>query len=338
MKPIILQKDKLNDFLASLKEYEVWAPVQKGTVTLFEAIEDFESTSIDLKHQTVISKSTIFPQTEPLFTFDNNAIPEETNFEEKKETIIFGIRPCEARSFHLLDPVFEGEIPDPYYLNRRNKAVLIGISCSEPFTNCFCTSVGGNPFSQEGLDLLFTELNSCFYIDVISDKGKKIAEKTSSLCTTASAEDTREKEQMSQTSETKISRRIDLTGISEKLSVIFENPIWEKLSRKCIGCGICTYTCPTCYCFDIQDETIGKKGRRVRIWDSCMYPEYTLHASGYNPRPTRSERLRNRIYHKFKFHLDNYGAVGCVGCGRCITHCPVNVDLIENLSSIKEAE
>ena len=88
----------------------------------------------------------------------------------------------------------------------------------------------------------------------------------------------------------------------------------------------------------MQDETTAKKGRRIRIWDSCMFPEYTLHASGHNPRPTRAERLKNRIYHKFKFNIDNFGVASCVGCGRCIALCPANVDLIENLSAIKEAE
>jgi len=334
----VLQKDKLNDFLASLKEYEVWAPVQNGTTTLFEVIKDFQNLSLDLKHQVLISKSAVFPQTESLFTFDRNAHPQATNLEKKKETIIFGIRPCDAQSFQLLDPVFEGDIPDPYYLNRRNNAILIGIACSEPFLNCFCTSVGGNPFSKEPLDLLFTELDSVFYIEVITEKGKKIIDKTSTLCAPASSDERKQKEQMAHTSESKIKRKIDLNHIPEKLTGIFEHPIWKKLAMKCIGCGICTYTCPTCYCFDIQDETRARKGRRVRVWDSCMFTEYTLHASGHNPRPTRGERLRNRIYHKFKFNIDNFGVVGCVGCGRCITLCPVNVDLIENLSAIKEVE
>lgn len=336
MDSYILQKEKLNYFLASLEEYDIWAPVQKDTITLFEVIKDFQNTSLDLKHQAIISKNAVFPQTEPLFTFERNAAPKEIDSKEEKETIVFGIRPCDARSFKLLDPVFEGDFPDPYYLNRRNKAVLIGIACNEPFLNCFCTSIGGNPFSQEGLDLLFTELNGSFYIEVITEKGKKIIDKTSSHCTKASAEESKQKEHLAQTSEGKIKRQINLDGIPEKLAAIFEHPIWKQFALKCIGCGICTYSCPTCYCFDMQDETTARKGMRIRIWDSCMFPEYTLHASGHNPRPTRTERLRNRIYHKFKFNIDNFGVSSCVGCGRCIALCPVNVDLIENLSAIRK--
>jgi ferredoxin len=338
MDSFILQNEKLNDFLSSLEQYEIWAPVQEGSTTLFKVIKDFQDISLDLRNQVKISKTAVFPQTETLFTFDKNAVPKEPDLREKKETIVFGIRPCDARSFNLLDPVFEGDFPDPYYLNRRNKAVLIGVACSEPFLNCFCTSIGGNPFSREGLDLLFTELNGSFYIEVITEKGKKIIDKTSSLCTPASTQDSKQKEQLAQASKGKIKRQIHLDGIPEKLSNIFEHPIWKQLAMTCIGCGICTYTCPTCYCFDIQDETAARKGRRLRVWDSCMFAEYTLHASGHNPRPTKRERLRNRIYHKFKFNIDNYAVAGCVGCGRCISLCPVNIDLIENLSAIKKAQ
>lgn len=338
MASFILQKEKLNDFLASLEQYEIWAPVQEDTTTLFKRIEDFQDLSLDLRHQPKISKDAVFPQTETLFTFDKEAIPKEPDFQERKEAIVFGIRPCDGRSFKLLDPVFEGDLPDPYYLNRRNKTILVGVACNEPFVNCFCTSIGGHPFSVEGLDLLFTELNGSFHIEVITEKGKKIIEKTSSLCTPTSTEDNKQKDQLAKISEGKIKRQIDLDGIPEKLSNIFEHPIWKQQSMKCIGCGICTYTCPTCYCFDMQDETVARKGRRVRVWDSCMFAEYTLHASGHNPRSTKKERLRNRIYHKFKFNIDNFGVASCVGCGRCISLCPVNVDLIENLLAIKEAE
>jgi ferredoxin len=336
MDTYVLQKDKLQDFLASLQEYEICAPVQKGTTTLFETIKDFQNTSLDLNHQAKISKDAIFPQTEPLFTFERNGTPKETDLEEKRDNIIFAIRPCDARSFSLLDPVFKGDFPDPYYLNRKNKAVLIGIACTEPFINCFCTSIEGNPFSKDGLDLLFTELNGSFYIEVITEKGKKITDKASTLLTPSSAEESKQKEKLKQASEGKIKRQIDLKGIPEKLTGIFEHPIWQQFAMKCIGCGICTYSCPTCYCFDMQDEITARKGRRVRIWDSCMFAEYTIHASGHNPRPTKSERLKNRIYHKFKFNVDNFTVFSCVGCGRCITLCPVNVDLIENLLAIKK--
>jgi ferredoxin len=333
-----LPKDKINDFLSALSDYEVWAPVKKDSATLFDRLEDVTTLSLDLENQPVISKKVVFPQNEPLFSYDRKGTVTETDLNAGKDTIVFGIRPCDARSFTLLDPVFEGDVPDPYYLTRRSKAVLVGIACTDPFVNCFCTSIGGNPFGREGLDLLFIDCDDAYAVEVVTDRGKDITDKTSSLLSPAVPEDSIQMAQLAQESSDKISRHVDLSGLPEKLASLFEHPIWKEFALKCIGCGICTYSCPTCYCFDMQDETTINRGRRVRTWDSCMFPEYTLHASGHNPRPSRTERFRNRLYHKFKFNQDNFGAYSCVGCGRCISLCPVNIDLIDYLSRVKETE
>jgi ferredoxin len=333
-----LPKDKLHDFLSALSDYEIWAPAKKDTATLFDRLEDVTTVSLDLENQPVISKKAVFPQSEPLFFYDRKGTVTETDLEARKDTIVFGIRPCDARSFTLLDPVFEGDVPDPYYLARRSKAALVGIACTDPFVNCFCTSIGGSPFSKEGLDLLFIDRDDSFTVEVITETGKAITGKTSSLLSPATPEDSGQIEQLAQEATEKINRHVDLTGLPEKLASLFEHPVWKEFALKCIGCGICTYSCPTCYCFDMQDETTLKQGRRVRTWDSCMFAEYTLHASGHNPRATRTERFRNRIYHKFKFNLDNFNAYSCVGCGRCISLCPVNIDLIDYLSRVKETE
>ena len=133
-------------------------------------------------------------------------------------------------------------------------------------------------------------------------------------------------------------RSIQTDGKPEKLGEIFEADYWETVSNKCLGCGICTFLCPTCYCFDITDEKWGVSGERIRSWDSCMYPEYTIHASGYNPRPARKNRLRNRFYHKFKYYPDLYNMFGCTGCGRCIRHCPVNIDIIDIINGVDDVE
>jgi len=339
MDVLILQKDSIKEFLSSLStDYTLWAPVEKDGDTLFLPLLDCNNNSPDLDHQAKIIKHTIFPQTEPLYSYDQNDQIQAPDAQDIKQSILFGVRPCDARSLTLLDPVFKGDVPDPYYLARRNKALLIGMACTVPFANCFCTSVGGNPCGQEGLDLLCTDLGDRYLVAVLSEKGKEIINKTSSLFIAAPAEDIKQGAELAQNAERSIKRRIDLAGVTDTLGRIFEHPVWKKMALKCIGCGICTYTCPTCYCFDIQDEPMAKKrGRRVRVWDSCMYKEYTLHASGHNPRPTRVERLKNRIYHKFKFNVDTFGTFGCVGCGRCITLCPVNEDIIENLLAVKGA-
>lgn len=116
----------------------------------------------------------------------------------------------------------------------------------------------------------------------------------------------------------------------------FDSPLWQDIAVKCIRCGTCTYLCPDCHCFDVQDEVLGSKGSRVRIWDYCMYPEYTLHTSGHNPRPVRMNQMINRIYHKYKYYPDNFDFIAYVGCGRCVSFCPVNIDIIDILSRVKD--
>jgi len=337
MEKFILPKEKLIDFLKALESYDLFAPVRKEEVTVFAQVNKIDGTTFDFKNQPLTPKGIMFPQTESLFTFDTKTYAmNDSAMTPKKQRVMFGLRPCDARSFLILDPVFKQDYPDPYYLEKRTATILIGINCSEPFTNCFCTSVGGSPASQEGLDLLFIELPNSYFVEVISPQGKTIVEEASSLLSSASPEEEKIKDEIVQAVKEKIKRNIETKHLPEKIEKIFENPIWKDLAFKCIGCGICTYTCPTCYCFDIQDEVLKGGGKRQRIWDSCMFKEYTLHASGHNPRPTRAERLRNRIYHKFKQNIDKYGVAGCVGCGRCISFCPVNEDLIENLMKIKK--
>jgi sulfhydrogenase subunit beta (sulfur reductase) len=336
MEHFLLEKNRLNEFLSALRNYEVLAPVKKDGLTVFELITNPNEVVLDLKNQPNSPKRAIFPQTEILFVFDkSNAAKEPQGRAGQKQQIVFGIRPCDARGFHLLDPVFEKEYPDPYFIQKRQSTILIGIQCSEPYSNCFCTSVGGNPSSSEGLDILLTDLGEQYFFEVVTSKGEQLAKEAVAVLSSPTSQQQTEKEKRSEMANQKIRRTIDTDGIASKIKKHFDDSLWKELSEKCISCGICTYTCPTCHCFDIQDERVKGKAHRLRIWDSCMFPEYTLHASGHNPRPTRAERLRNRIYHKFKQNIEIYGVPGCVGCGRCITLCPENVDLVANLQMIK---
>ena len=129
---------------------------------------------------------------------------------------------------------------------------------------------------------------------------------------------------------------MDLDGIVLKLDKMFDHELWHNTAMKCIGCGICTYLCPTCHCFDMQDESTLDEGARIRVWDSCMYPEYTHHASGHNPRPARMNRVRNRVYHKFSYFPKNSNVTACTGCGRCIGYCPANIDIIDVIAKVGE--
>jgi ferredoxin len=234
----------------------------------------------------------------------------------------------------MLDHVFADEYADPYMTKREN-TVLVGLTCLDPGATCFCTSVGGGPSATEGTDILLTDLGDAYFVEIVSEKGKKLVDSVDVLAP-AAEKDEKKKKELEEKARTAIKRVMHTEGIQEKLDTLFESPLWRKIALKCLGCAACTYVCPTCHCFDMQDEIAGNKGARIRVWDSCMYPEYTVHASGHNPRPERMNRVRNRVYHKFNYFPHNCDVIACVGCGRCIAVCPVNIDIIDVINSAWE--
>jgi len=116
----------------------------------------------------------------------------------------------------------------------------------------------------------------------------------------------------------------------------FDDPCWQEIGERCLACAACSFLCPTCHCFDVQDEVLDQRGRRVRNWDSCMFATFTLHASGHNPRPETMQRVRQRLMHKFSYYPENFGAIACVGCGRCIRACPAGNDMRQWLRILAE--
>ncbi|MEJ2294229.1 MAG: 4Fe-4S dicluster domain-containing protein [Candidatus Lokiarchaeota archaeon] len=265
-------------------------------------------------------------------------IIERTDLEEKN--IIFGIRPCDAHSFFLLENFFGfGDVKDEIFLKKRINSLLFGIGCNTPKSTCFCTSVGGHPFMKEDMDIFMVDLGEKYLVEGISEKGKELMERLSWL-TDAKKQDLKKAEELSKEAEKLFETKLDLKNIDKILDPNFEHPIWEEISEICIGCGTCSYLCPTCTCFDVidQNDQYHNKGRRIRIWDTCQSCLYTLHTSGHNPRNSCIERCRNRILHKFCYYPENYDTLGCVGCGRCVQLCPVNNDLrviLEKINNIK---
>ncbi len=172
-------------------------------------------------------------------------------------------------------------------------------------------------------------MENCFFAKIISSKGENLlksagwdtetdAETADNLITT-----------MKQKAEDAITTSVSTDQLKDKIiNDLFNAPFWEEVAFACTNCGICTYVCPTCWCFDIQDEVYGLWGIRMRNWDSCMFPLFTLHGSGHNPRNTKMQRVRQRFMHKLKYYVDKYdNGIQCVGCGRCVRLCPVNIDI-----------
>ncbi|BAF59587.1 MAG: 4Fe-4S dicluster domain-containing protein [Pelotomaculum sp.] len=337
----VINKGQLPELLDRLaKDYALFAPVrEEETVTLFKKVAGAKEVALDYTNSDVSPKGCLFPQTEKTFSYIYTGDSLQINKnEDVQNTVIFGARPCDVRSILSLDPVFEGKFVDDYYAARRQNTVIIGLSCNKVLSTCFCNAFNSGPCDGTGSDLLLTDLGDKYYVEVNTDKGKSFVEAYGQYFASQGAEQlAKAKEELAKTLEGQFIRQVDLGGVKEVLDENFELPYWDKVFKKCLGCGICTYVCPTCHCFDIFDFTTGDfTGERFRCWDSCMFPDFTLMAGGHNPRPTKKERVRNRFMHKLKYHLDRYNIAGCVGCGRCIAKCPVNIDITAIIKDLKE--
>lgn len=337
MSAMLLSKEKWPDFTAALGEKRrLWAPRKEEDALRFVPLEEGEETSLDYRNTRVPPKEFLFPQTETICRFQAGATEVEAVLPDKEATIL-GIRPCDARADTIVERLFRWDVDDPYYLKRKELVTLVGLACNEPGLNCFCTSMGGGPASKEGLDLLMTDLEDRYLLEPLTTGGETLLTEAASLLEEAREEDLVAARDTAARAEEGIRRTVNSEGVPAGLPGLWDDPLWAKVSAACLGCGTCTYLCPTCHCFDIQDETEGFSGRRCRVWDSCMFEEYTLHTSAHNPRPTRRERTRNRISHKFSYYVDKFDVIACVGCGRCSNLCPVNIDLVDVIRQVKEA-
>ena len=333
----ILKKDRLPGFLERLiGEQQVFAPVRKGEVILIREIDSPSQVILEYRNAKESPKSLLFPQREALFRYRAEKGRAEVDVPSGagKGRVLFGIRPCDARGFLLLDKVFGGGCRDPYYTDRRSGTVVVSLGCVDPNPSCFCLSMGGGPCSSEGSDVLLLDLGDRYIAEAVSEKGaalledqafEKSDEKSLSL-----AEKTKKQAEASMQPVAK------KENLEEELERLFSDPVWKDLAESCLSCGICTYLCPTCHCFDLCDEASGQAGERIRVWDSCQFPLFTQQASGFNPRPSVKERFRQRIMHKLSYLPKSQSMTGCVGCGRCVTECPVNLDIREVMVSLSE--
>jgi len=313
--------------------YRVIAPTKVGELVLFKEVKSFSEITRDYLNPVRPIKEFFFPRTEKVLAYDldKGGIKVECPEKNFPRTVIVGTRPYDAASLPILDEVFSSDYRDDLYQARREATTIISISCPSFDDSCFCTSVGYSPASREGSDILLTEVSEDAYqAAVLTDKGEKLRSEAGNLF---------EEGAMTKTDEGKIPPvKFDPEKIKPWLDDNFEHEFWKEISLKCLGCGSCSYLCPTCHCFDILDEAAFNKGERVRTWDACSFSLFTLHTSGHNPRPCQSNRFRQRIMHKYKYYPERFNRKACVGCGRCLRSCPVNMNMVEILSRIAEGK
>jgi sulfhydrogenase subunit beta (sulfur reductase) len=337
MEKRLIKKEALTGIIGGLAGTKrVVAPMQEEDQLLFRVLEKGEKPLVEFANTKNAPKSFLFPRTEELlkFTRTGKGMVFAEDRREGEETILFGVRPCDARSFVLLDMLFDQEkYRDPYYIERRSKTTIIAVGCvNPPYTTCFCTSVGGAPLDSEGADILLTDLGEATLAEFLTPKGEALLFAFEG--TPAGEAEVKKRGAIAEQAAGAISSRIPAREIKPILDARFEDPFWGTIHQKCLACGTCTFLCPTCHCFDIGDEMKGKDGVRIRNWDSCMFPLFTKETSGHNPRPSQKERWRQRVMHKFRYYVDNFGAIACVGCGRCVMACPVNLDIRKVVTDI----
>ncbi len=336
----IFDKEDWINGLHKIEGYKVFVPVKENYYHIFLPIDKDITPDFSFHNTKLSPKSIIYPQSERMFEFVVD--PEQPDAYVLKEVpkefpsqAVVGIRPCDAHAFQIVKVNFDNpEYKDPWWTKRYEATTFIGLGCNRPRSTCFCTKVGGGPFNEKGLDAIMYDLRDRFLIKVITDKGGDFIGGIKGG-KDPQDRDIKEAESIKEEAEKEINSNINinmnLQELAEKpILAVFDAPIWDKVSFPCINCGICTYLCPTCWCFDIQDEVYKKNGDRIRNWDSCMFPIFTLHGSGHNPRAEKFRRVRQRFMHKLKYYVEKYGdGVQCSGCGRCVRYCPTNMDIRE---------
>jgi Pyruvate/2-oxoacid:ferredoxin oxidoreductase delta subunit len=315
----------------------VVAPVEEDGVLLFQSISSADRAILSPAGKTRWSpKEFLFPRSETLYTYtvDGSSVRLSDPPKQEVRQVLIGVRPCDALGLGILDDTFLGAIPDSIYGHRRECTTIVSAACAAAGPECFCTAVGGSPVGTDGSDVQIIPFEDGWLLRSFSEKGGALVESAAKEWTPASVKDLKEVEKLG----ARVSEQIECSPIlrewGELLEKGFEHPAWEQAAERCLSCSICAYVCPSCSCFDMNHEGNAWCGSQCRSWDACTYAVFTLHASGHNPRSTRSNRYRQRVLHKFAFAGEDQKAFRCVGCGRCVALCPTGVDIVEAIRTV----
>jgi ferredoxin len=262
--------------------------------------------------------------------------------EEVPKRAFIGVRSCDLHAIATLDrSLLEIEHPDPHYAARREGIFIVAVNCSTAGGTCFCVSMDTGPRARSGFDLALTELldddHHRFLVEAGSEAGELLL---AGLATRdASAQEVAAGELVTERTAAAMGRRMETEGLKELLDRNLEHPRWDEVSERCLTCGNCTMVCPTCFCTEVDDvsDLGGDEAERTRRWDSCFNLEFS-HVHGGSVRSTSRSRYRQWMTHKLATWHDQFGTSGCVGCGRCITWCPVAIDITEEAAVIRATD
>ncbi len=333
-----IAKNKVNDLYAEIaKTQELILPIKKAGEVNYAVWEEGKEVSLETLKTVKSPKNAFFPQSENMMKFKTEGKNVEVIDvrDEKRPFVLFGVKACDFKAIEVLDKVFLADPVDTYYKARRDAATIVTLACSKPEESCFCGVFGIDATAPCG-DVTTWLDGENLYWQANTEKGEALTSALSALF-----EEGGETEVAAQQENTKkILEKLPFAALDlsrfkpENLNDLFNDPAWASMSESCLGCGTCTFVCPTCQCFDIRDFKTNEGVIRFRCWDSCMYSDFTLMAHG-NSRTTQMQRFRQRFMHKLVYYpSQNDGLYSCVGCGRCVNKCPQNLNIVKVIKTL----
>lgn len=333
-----LSMERVGELFSAIAEQQaLYLPIESAGQVNFDKWSADQKVRLDVLNTVKSAKDLFFPQSENLVAFKMEGKSIEIIQQElsQEKFVLMGVKPCDVKSFEVLDKVFLSEPQDSYYAARRANGTVIALACGAPEETCFCKNFGIDAAAPVG-DVAIWIHEGNLYWQSQSEKGEALTESVKALF---EAGDEDEIETFKAEIREKIDQlpfsNLDLSSFTpDQLNEKFNSPQWKKLSQSCLGCGSCTFVCPTCQCYDIRDYDTGNGIQRYRCWDSCMYSDFTMMAHGTN-RPTQLERFRQRFMHKLiYFPSNNDGMYSCVGCGRCVAKCPIHMNIVKVIKAL----
>jgi len=343
--------------------YEVVGPTVRGQTILYDSITSTEDLPVGLRDRQeagtyrleergdgALFGYVVGPQSFRRFTTPPGAVFwkgvrsndgfETVEPEEPPKYAFFGTRPCEVAALKIQDDVYF-TAGDSLYTERRNRSFTVAVNCTEPAPTCFCDSLGTGPGVSEGYDIALTEVidgdRHIFLAEAGSAEGSDVLSRLTDR--EALDEELVNAHRMVVRAADHMGRYLDTDGLKEVLQSNLENPYWDEIAKRCLSCTNCTLVCPTCFCSSIEDHLSldGSEAERIRTWDSCFTLEFS-YVNGGPVRPSTGPRYRQWLTHKLASWQDQFGSIGCVGCGRCITWCPVGIDITKEAAVIRERD
>ncbi len=339
-----ISKDRLGELFARIASTEeLILPLEKTGTSQYGKWTPEGEVRLDRLNTVRSAKDCFFPQTENLAAFkvQGKSITVIDQRKPQDPFVVFGVRACDAASFAILDRVFLAEPVDSYYQSRRQAGTIVTLACNEPEETCFCRTFGIDAVNPGG-DVSCWLSDGALYWKSLTEKGDALTEQVKDLLAEGDeAALNAHKAEVSAILDKLPLKDLSLEGFGgDATAALFDRPEWAELSESCLGCGACTFVCPTCQCYDIRDFDTGHGVQRFRCWDSCMYSDFTKMAGG-NPRLTQKERFRQRFMHKLVYYpANNEGIFSCVGCGRCLAKCPISMNIVKVIKTlgVKEHE